>query len=93
MIFIEGEGPYSRCMNSCVGENEPDDCLYDDDDGLGTIWRWRLTGNKIKGFSLFTSHGYTECSWFGAEIWIDAYTKDDGTEVDGYYRKRPSCWD
>ena len=73
----------------------------DDYDGPSdSTWRWRLTGNEIKGFSFSSrddyperdGHAYTECSWFGGEVQIDGYTRDDGTEVEGYTRKRPSCW-
>ena len=78
------------------------DCDWGPGEGPGSTWKWRFTGNEIKIFSSSPSresyperdgHAYTECSWFGSEIWINGYIKDDGTQVEGDYRKRPSCWD
>lgn len=92
VIFINVETDADR-FEAAYGEND-----YEGPNN--STWKWRLTGNEIKMFSFSSredyperdGHAYTECSWFGSEIWIDGYTKDDGTEVQGYYRKRPSCW-
>src|SRR5574344_1019955 len=50
----------------------------------------KAINNQLKGIGVPREYQAKEAVKNGTMIWVNSYTRDDGTEVKGYYRSRPS---